>query len=113
MPYAIIHTATRVIRRITTDDPPPVAADETAVVVPDGTDIGRRDNGDGTFTYKKLDGRNALVDATAQEALDAEVDEPAVRTRERQQTDQSIDAMLADPSVPQTVKDVLQRITNR
>lgn len=63
----IIHTASRVIRRITTDVSPVVASDETAIVMASPLDIG------GGFW--KLDVSNNKVAATAAEAQTAGIDE--------------------------------------
>lgn len=111
--YAICHAATRVVRRLTVDDPPPVASDEVAIAVSSRTDIGRQDNGDGTFTYWRVTEAGALEPATARQAVDAGVDERAAALEQRQALDAELDALLADATVPQSVKDVLARLGGR
>lgn len=64
---AIIHTATRVIRRLTTDDDHTLGLDESAVILNDPVDIGGG--------YWKLDEANKKVPATDKEIDDAGVDE--------------------------------------
>lgn len=69
--FIIIHTATRVIRRLTIDAKPDVAPDETPV------DVGnaRVDIGGSPVGYWKLDIDNiTLVQPTPQEISDAGVD---------------------------------------
>ena len=67
MQKAIIHTTTRVIRRLTTDDNPQIADDESIVNLAANIDIG------GGFW--KLDVTNKKVAAITQEIDDAGVDE--------------------------------------
>jgi electron transfer flavoprotein alpha/beta subunit len=76
MPNAILHTATRVLRRITVIEPPPLGADEMAQVVSDGFTPQHR------FTVLLANGTQRA--ATAQEALGSGVDEDAVLADRRQ-----------------------------
>ena len=71
MQYAIIHTATRVIRRLTTDEPPAVWADETAVALAEKIDLAP----EGQTKYWKLDDKNKKIAASNAEIDAAGVDE--------------------------------------
>ena len=74
---AIIHTATRVIRRLTTDDVPATNADETAVEVVTPLDLA------GGPWKLALDNQTLTV-ATTQEIDDAEADPVRVTAAQRQ-----------------------------
>lgn len=74
---AIIHTATRVIRRLTTDPTPDVAADETAVDL-------RAAVIDLAGGYWKLDAQNNRVPATQADIDAADVDPARVEALRRQ-----------------------------
>lgn len=73
MQKAIIHTATRVIRRLTVDDVPPIAPDETVVPLVAPIDL--------AGGYWKLDAQNNKVLATDQEIDNADVDETKVAAK--------------------------------
>jgi len=75
---AIIHTTTRVVRRLTTDDPPPIMGDETAIVVP-SADLAPV----GATRWWKLDVSNNIVPATQAEADAAGMDEEAANARKK------------------------------
>lgn len=88
---AIIHTATRVIRRLTTDAAPDIAADETAV------DMGAVTL-DLAGGYWKLDAQNNRVPATQADIDAADVDpvrEAAIRAQFMQNYLASVDAIAA------------------
>lgn len=74
--YAILHTASRVIRRLTSDDPPTVAADETAVTVAGGFDLAG-----GPW---KLDAGGSKVAPTQAEIDAADVDPVRTTALQRQ-----------------------------
>lgn len=67
---AIIHTTTRVIRRLTIDPSPVLAADETAIAL--ATDI------DLSGGFWKLDAQNDKVAATSDDVSQAGVDDAVV-----------------------------------
>lgn len=95
--FAIIHTATRVIRRLTTDTVPDVAADETAV------DMGAvvLDLAGG---YWKLSAQNQKVAATQADIDAADVDpvrEAAIRAQFMQAYLASVDAIAASTTAGQ------------
>ena len=78
MPFAIIHTTSRVIRRLTTDDPPPIAADEKAFLVPDKFDVGGSLSG-----WWVLDIDNVSKRAALQAEIDAaDVDEARIALKQ-------------------------------
>src|SRR3989344_7334718 len=96
---AIIHKATRVIRRLTTLDPPEIAADEEAVVMAHDIDL--------AGGFWKLDARNRKVTATSQEINNADVDENRVTVKQQAKTDElfaAIDAVLTDTRVSAKVR---------
>jgi hypothetical protein len=84
---AIIHTATRVIRRLTIDDAPAVGPDETAVALAAPIDLAG-----GPW---KLDGSDQKAPATAQEFRDAGLDE-AFNRQQRMARRAEVLAALAD-----------------
>ncbi len=101
---AIIHTATRVIRRLTTDPSPPLALDETAIDLPQPIDIGG-----GPW---KLDMAGQQVKATETEAQAAGLDE-AYLAQQRQtrlaNLKAALDDALANELMPARMRAVIQR----
>lgn len=99
MPNAVLHSATRVIRRVTVHDPPPMGPDETSQAVPDGF---RQE-----FRFSVLNANNTQREATPQEAFDSGMDEDAVLA-DRQQRLATLrtraQAMRDDAAVPTSVK---------
>lgn len=69
--FAIIHTDTRVIRRVTTDSSFEIAADESLIKLAAPIDIGPI----GGTLFWKLDGRDQKVAATEADIDAAKVDE--------------------------------------
>jgi hypothetical protein len=102
---AIIHTATRVIRRLTTDDAPTIASDETIIDLAENIDL--------AGGYWKLNNQNKKVSATAQDISDAGVDEN-IETQKRLQKIQvyknAIDAIIADNTIPLKIRNFLQAL---
>ncbi|HZX14981.1 MAG TPA: hypothetical protein VFF49_11355 [Thermodesulfobacteriota bacterium] len=91
MQKAIIHTTTRIIRRLTTDNVPVLSLDETAIEMVTPIDL---DNG-----YWKLDVDNlTLLVPTQQEIDDSGVDEVRNAILRKQKTD-AIDAAIDDISL--------------
>jgi hypothetical protein len=79
MQKAIIHTTTRVIKRLTTEDSPSIAADESIISLSQPIDL--------AGGFWKLDAQNNKVPATEAEVDAADVDETKVaakRTAARQ-----------------------------
>lgn len=71
IPYAVIHTATRVIRRLTIENGHQIGTDETIVKLKRENYIGvRLDDG-----YKKLTTTGSIVPASDEEVNDADVDD--------------------------------------
>ncbi len=103
---AIIHTATRVIRRLTTDDIPQVAADETAVALPSDIDL--------AGAFKKLDVDDATLLVPTQAEIDASgVDDSRnafLNRQKRQAFISAIDALLGDALVSAKIKTFLQTL---
>jgi hypothetical protein len=75
--YAIRFAANKVVRRLTTIDPPPLAPDEDAIVVDPRFDLAESG---GTRWWKALD-NGSKSPASAQEADDAGLNQDAVKTR--------------------------------
>lgn len=92
MPYAILHTATGVVRRVTIDPDHVIGTDESRIEVP------AVDFKDGR---PKWDGLK-LVPATAQDIEAANLLPYPPEIRDIRQAAQ---ALINDPTVPQTVKD--------
>lgn len=78
MQYAIIHTATRVIWRLSSKDPPVVGDGETAVVVSDRFGLAP----EGETIYWKLDPGNNKVPASPEEIIQSGID-PAISAARR------------------------------
>jgi hypothetical protein len=99
---AIIHSPTRVIRRLTTEDPPRVLADEEAIVMDPPITLNEG--------YRKLDVDNVtLLVPTTQEIDDADVDEAMVAAKRQAKRDaykSALDTAVKDGTLPQTVRDV-------
>lgn len=76
MQYAIYHTATRVVRRLTVDSSPPMLPDEGIIEVSDAWSFAP--NGRGWYKVG-ADGRR--LNATAQERDDAGLDDEAISLR--------------------------------
>ena len=118
----IIHTASRVIRRLTTDDVPSIATDETAVDIgATPMDVGRVSDGLGGWLYWKLDLSNNKVQASAAEVTQAEVDpdEQAAKARQIvQEYKQVTQTFLANiiaanqTQVKQLLSDFVTALTN-
>jgi hypothetical protein len=101
---AIIHTATRVIRRLTTDASPSIASDETAVVLSAPIDL--------AGGFWKLDGANAKVAATAAEAQASGVDEAfvnATRAAKIAALTTALQAAVDDALIAGKLKTLLQK----
>lgn len=92
MPYAILHTATGVVRRVTIDPNHTIGADESKIEVP---------SVDFSQGRPKWDG-SKFVPATAQEIDTADLVPFSPEIRDIRQAAQTL---INDPSVPQTVKD--------
>lgn len=92
MPYAILHTATGVVRRVTIDPDHVIGSDETKVEIAEVDFKGGRPKWDGS----------KLVPATAQEIETADLlpYSPEIHDIRR-----AAQALIQDPTVPQTVKD--------
>lgn len=93
---AIIHTATRVIRRLTTEVAPTLAADESAVTPAEMVDLAT--NGG----LLKLDGAGHPVACTLAELRQAGLDESqaaATRVQLRADLIASCDTLLADATI--------------
>ena len=95
---AIVHTATRVVRRLTRTSPPPLASDESAIVVPDDFDLA------GGPWKLDLAGQKQLP--TSAEIDVAGIDEDHLHARQLQRvaaTRTALDDLLTDP-IPTPVK---------
>lgn len=84
MQKAIIHTATRVVRRLTTDDSPVIEADETVVEMDQPITISG---------FTKLNEKNEAVVASETEAADAGVNLEEVRRRRKVKRDNFVNAL--------------------
>ena len=107
---AIIHTATRVIRRVTIDARPTVGADETAVPVVPEIDLAPAGSASG---YWKLDGANVKVAATQDEGRTAGLDaahERTQRANRRQALLDHLDDMASDLTLPAKVRTFADRL---
>ena len=82
---AILHTATRVIRRVTSDPSPTLAADETAVVLAVPIDL--------SGALWKLDAGGNKISATVAECRVAGIDDAYERSRRGQKRQALIDAL--------------------
>ena len=88
MAKIIIHTETKVIKRITTDPNPQLNLGESIIDLGDETmDIGRKDDGDGTFIYWKLDQNNQKIPATLLEVDLAGVDSELEQKKKQEKID--------------------------
>ena len=104
--YAIIHTSTRVIRRLTSVDPPEFNLNETAISVP------------AEFTLQgapwKLQPDNiSTVKPTQQEIDDSGVDPDRVALKRKQLMDDyiaSIEAIIADLTIPARIRTVFSKL---
>lgn len=97
MPKAILHGGTRVLRRLTTDPTPVLAADEIMVMVPDGFSAAL----DGKPC--RLAGDNITKVPASDAELDAAFPERALPRRMRELL-VAIDDVVNDPLVEATVK---------
>lgn len=105
--YAILHAATRVIRRLTTDDPPPMATGEVAMVYVGGFP---------TPSYWKLLADGALQQASVQEISDAGVDagvEHAKQQAIEQAFRDALDDVIANVVLQPKMKVFLERFRDR
>ncbi len=96
---AIIHTPTRVVRRLTTDNVPAVAADETGVVMAVPVDMAG-----GPW---KLDVGNNLVAASVAEAQAAGMDRAFTQAQASLRLTNllaHLDLMIADATLPARVR---------
>ncbi len=103
---AVLHTETRVVRRLTTDFPALIAPDETAVDVT-GLDI----NLSGGFTVLELD--NSLRPASPEEALESGVDEAAAGARRKTRhraASVALGAAAADPLSHTSLREALTKL---
>lgn len=105
MQKAIIHTNTRVIRRLTTDINPVVGADESVVEVSDTIDL--------SGGYFKLDENDNKKTATTKDIEDSDVDE-GVRGQKRGlkyvALRKSIFDIATDGATPENLTTYFQRL---
>lgn len=107
---AIIHTATRVIRRVTIDDNHTIGADETAVTLASEIDLAPAGSASG---YWKLSGSDLKVEATQAEGRTAGLDpafDRAQRNARRQALLDHLDDMAADATLPARVRTFASRL---
>lgn len=108
MPKAIIDTTTRVIKRLTTDDVPSMDLTESFV------DLG--DIQIDLTSFKKLDVDNkTFLIPTQKEIDDSKIDPVRVDFFLKQKQElvkTALDSLIADATVPQTVRDYFQAIIN-
>jgi hypothetical protein len=105
MQKAIIHTATRVVRRLTTDDNPQILPDETAI------DMSTPLTLDG---FQKLDGDDkTLVKASQQDIDDAGVDEARqsqIRAQKVANVKAKVDEIINEPGISPKIKSYFQAL---
>lgn len=92
--YAIVHKATRVVRGVTTDSGLEVGGADELVALPAPVDLAG-----GPW---KLRPNGSLVPASPQEADDGLPERRAERLRQQQNA--ALDAIIADQTAPQTVR---------